>query len=248
MLKRERHQVILQQLQTEGVVRVSELAEDLDVDPVTIRRDLAQLEDEGRLQRIHGGAVVRETVPTLNPLLTAPASGVTRRIAEAAAKFIPDESVLFLGPGTLTAEIVPFFQSHHHLTVITNALNAAWSLSRQRQHTLHITGGQVGDDYGIYGDPDTLRRIRAERVILEAGGLDAERGLTHDDRETASILRTLFSLSAQIIVLIAPDRLGKAGALFIAPASEVDVLITGREADNAPLWDLSELGIRVVLT
>lgn len=247
MLKRERHQVILQQLQADGVVRGSELADDLDVDPVTIRRDLAQLEKEGRLQRVHGGAVVRETVPP-SPPVGAPSSGVTRRIAEAAAKFIPDESVLFLGPGTLTAEIVPFLQSHHHLTVITNALNAAWSLSRQRQHTLHIIGGQVGDDYGIYGDPDTLRRIRAERVILEAGGLDAERGLTYDDRETAAILRTLFSLSAQTVVLISPERLGKAGALFVAPASEIDVLITGREADNAPLWDLSEFGIRVVLT
>jgi DeoR family fructose operon transcriptional repressor len=248
MLKRERHQIILRQLQTAGVVRVSELAGELEVDPVTIRRDLSQLEQEGHLQRVHGGAVVRDTVPTLRPLLESDPSGITRRIAEAAAKFIPDESVLFLGPGTLTAEIVPFLQSYHHLTVITNALNAAWSLSRQRQHTLHVIGGQVGDDYGIYGDPDTLRRIRAERVIMEAGGLDAERGLTHDDRETAGILRTLFSLSAQTIALISPDRLGKAGALFVAPPGEIDVLITGREADTAPLWDLSEFGIRIVLT
>ena len=248
MLKRERHQVILHQLQAEGVVRVSELAGELEVDPVTIRRDLGQLEQEGSLQRVHGGAVFRETLPAAQPLPGMAPSGVTRRIAEAAAKFIPDESVLFLGPGTLTAAVVPFLHLYHHLTVITNALNAAWNLSRQRQHTLHITGGQVGDDHGIYGDPDALRRIRAERVILEAGGLDAERGLTHDDRETASMLRTLFSLSAQTIVLIPPERLGKAGALVVAPASEVDVLITGREADNAPLWDLSEFGIRVVLT
>jgi DeoR family transcriptional regulator, fructose operon transcriptional repressor len=246
MLKRERQQVILDQLQADGVVRVSELAESLAVDPVTIRRDLSQLEREGHLQRIHGGAVIRESAPT--PLLSAPTSEVTRRIAAAAAKFIPDESVLFLGPGTLTAEIVPFLQSHHHLTIITNALNAAWRLGRQRRHMLHIIGGQVGDDLGIYGDPDTLRRIRAERVILEADGLDAERGLTHDDREAAALMRTLFSLSAQTVVLISPERLGKAGALFVAPAGEVDVLITGREADNARLWDLSELGVRLVLT
>ncbi len=242
MLKRERHQVILQQLRAEGVIRVSDLAQHLQVDPVTIRRDLAQLEQEGSLQRVHGGAVVRET-PTM-----VPASGITRRMAEAAAKFIPDESVLFLGPGTLTAEIVPFLQSHRHLTVITNALNAAWSISRQRQHTLHVIGGQVGNDYGIYSDPDTLRRIRTDFVVMEAGGLDAERGLTHDDRATANMLRALFSLSAQTLVLIQPDRLGKAGALFVAPAGEVDILVTGREADNPPLWDLSEIGIRVVLT
>jgi len=243
MLKRQRQMLVLEQLRTDGVVRVSDLADRMGVNPGTIRRDLGQLEQEGKLQRVHGGAVSREGAPPQSR-----SSGVSRRIAEAAAKFIPDESVVFLGPGTLTAEIVPFLQSYAHLTIITNALNTAWSLARQRQHTLHVIGGQVGDDYGIYSDPDRLRRVRAERIVIEANGLDAERGLTHDDRETAGLMRELFSLSAQVIVLITPERLGKAGALFIAPAGEVDILITGREADNPPLWDLSELGIRVVLT
>lgn len=234
--------LVLEKLQADGVVRVTDLADRMRVNPVTVRRDLEQLAQEGRLQRVHGGAVIREGAPPQSQ-----SSGISRRIAEAAAKFIPDESVVFLGPGTLTAEVVPFLQSYAHLTIITNALNAAWSLARQRQHTLHVIGGQVGNDYGIYSDPDRLRRVRAERIVIEASGLDAERGLTHDDREAAGIMRELFSLSAQVIVVISPERLGKAGALFIAPAGEVDILITGREADNPPLWDLSELGIRVVL-
>ena len=235
--------LVLEQLRADGVVRVADLADRMGVNPVTIRRDLEQLEQEGKLQRVHGGAVSREGTPPQSQ-----SSGISRRIAEAAAKFIPDGSVVFLGPGTLTAEIVPFLQSYAHLTIITNALDTAWSLASQRQHTLHVIGGQVGDDYGIYSDPDTLRRIRAERIVIEANGLDAERGLTHDDRETAGMMRELFSLSAQVIVLLSPERLGKAGALFVAPAGEVDILITGREADNPPLWDLSELGIRVILT
>jgi DeoR/GlpR family transcriptional regulator of sugar metabolism len=243
MLKRQRHHVILERLQQEGAVQVSALAEALEVDPVTIRRDLAQLDEEGRLRRVHGGAVVREA----DELPELP-SDLDRRIAETAAEFVPDESVVFLGPGTLTAEVVPFLQPRSHLTIITNALNAAWNIARQGRHTLHVIGGQAGSGYGIYGDPDRLRRIRADRIILEADGLDAERGLTHDDRDYATITRALFSLSAQVIVLIPPERLGRVGALFIAPAGEVDMLITGREADNAPLWDLSELGIRVVLT
>lgn len=243
MLKSQRHLVILDRLQRDGVVRVTELANVLNVDPVTVRRDLAQLERESKLQRVHGGAVIREGEVT-----PTSASGLSRRIAEAAARLIPEGSVLFLGPGTLTNDVVPFLQGHSELTIITNALNAAWSLARQRHHTLHVIGGQVGADYGIYGDPEMLRRVRADYVILEADGLDAERGLTHDEREATTIIRTLFSLGAQIIILISPERLGRAGALFIAPASEIDVLITGREADDSPLWDLSELGVRIVLT
>lgn len=243
MLKRERHLQILQSLQAEGVVRVADLAERLAVNPVTIRRDLTQLENEGKLRRVHGGAVMRDY-----DVVPSPTSGLTRRIAEAAAKFVPDESVVFLGPGTLIAEVVPFFQPQRHLTLVTNALNAAWNAAHQGQHTLHLIGGQVGGGYGIYGDPDPLRHIRADFILLEADGLDAERGLTHDDREYAGFARALFSLSAQVMVLMPPDRLGRSGALFIAPASEVDVLVTGREAENPLLWDLSELGVRIVLT
>jgi len=244
MLKSQRQQIILEQLRSEGAVRVSALAEAMDVDPVTVRRDLAELERYGRLRRVHGGAVAHEVVPGLG----AGADGVARRIAEAAAKFVPEGSVLFLGPGSLTSEVVPFLQTHTHLTVITNALNAAWSIAQHGRHTLHVIGGQVGSDFGIYGDPEPLRRIRADYVILEATGLDAERGLTHDDREVASSCRALVSLGAQIIAMMSPERVGRAGALFIAPAGEIDVLITGREADTPALWDLSELGVRIVLT
>ena len=243
MLKTQRHDAILRRLDADGAVVVTALAEALHVDPVTVRRDLAELEHHGRIRRVHGGAVAREAAAA-----SGGSSEQSPRIAEAAARAIPDGSVVFIGPGTLAAEIVPYLQPYAHLTVITNALDVAWSLARQRQHTLHVIGGQVGAGHGIFGDPEPLRRIRADIVILEADGLDAERGLTHDDRETATMARALFALGAQMVVLIPPERLGRAGALFIAPASEIDVMITGREADTPAIWDLSELGIRMVLT
>ncbi len=242
MLKPERQILILEHLKNEGTARVTELAQRFDVDPVTIRRDLNELEDEGHLDRVHGGAVLRDT-----KTLISQATSLERRIGEAAARFIPDNSAVFLSPGPLTLEIVPFLQQCQSLTLITNALNAAWSIAQHTSHTLHVLGGQVTEDFGIYGDPNALRGIRVDWVLLQARGLDAERGLTHDDREFANMCRALFNFSAQVITLIHPQHLGQTGALFIAPASEVDILVTGREAANPPLWDLSELGVRIVL-
>ncbi len=242
MLKIERHQFITQQLANVGVARVTELAEVLNVNPGTIRRDLIELEDQGIARRVHGGAMPRGSA-----LRPGPASDLAGRIGQAAAGFIPDRSVVFLGPGTLTSEVVPFLHRHEHLTVITNALNIAWSTAQQKRHTLHILGGQVHADGGIYGDAETLRHVRVEWVVLEARGLDAARGLTHDERDPADMARGLFNLTAQVMVLAAPQALEHAGALFIAPASALDILVTGREADNPPLWDLSELGVRIVL-
>lgn len=247
MFKNERQNLILQHLTTNGSVRVTEIARTLNVNPVTIRRDLAELEQTGLLHRVHGGAVpssghVIEKTPT------DPNLGARRRIAEAAARFIADQSVVFLGPGTLIQEIVPFLDKHTHLTIITNALGVAWSAAQQARHTLHVIGGQVAGDLGIYGDSNAFRNIGADIVILEAGGLDAERGLTHDHRDYANMARALFSLGAQTTVVIEPDRLGRAGALPIASAAEIDAVITVREAPTPPLWDLSEVGVRIILT
>ena len=258
MLKSERHNRIMQQLHTTGSVYVSELARTFQVNAVTIRRDLAELERAGQLHRVHGGAVLRAGQRSERDFSTLSVTGqeqqIERRIAEAAARFIPDHSVVFLGPGALTRAITPFLHKHTHLTIITNALDIAWYVARQARlaaptaHTLHLIGGQAAPDYGLYGETDALRQVRADLVIFEAGGLDAEQGLTHDDRDCAHTTRALMNISAQAVALVVPERVGRASAIFVAPASEVDVLISGREAPTPALWDLSELGVRIVLT
>ena len=237
----ERRAFILEQLAQHGSVRVTELAASLRVNPVTIRRDLARLETTGRLLRVHGGAILREVAPR-------PADNLEQRIAAAAGRLIPDNSIVFLGPGPLTVEMAPYLGEHKHLTIITNALDVAWHVAQLHQHTLHLIGGQVEPDYSIYGDLQTFPHIQADWIVLEADGLDAERGLTHDDVHYANMARALFSLNAQFMIPLRPARVGHAGAVFVAPAEKVDVLVTGREAPNAPLWDLSETGMRVVLT
>jgi len=257
MLRSERHSRIVQQLHTTGSVYVAELARTFQVDAVTIRRDLAELERGGHLHRVHGGAILRAG-QTAEGILTLSATDqrqqIERRIAEAAARFIPDHSVVFLGTGALTRAVTPFLNKHTHLTIITNALDIAWDIAQQARltqpiaHTLHLIGGQAAPDYGPYGEDEALRRVRADLVIFEAGGLDAERGLTHDNRDCAHTTRALLGISSQTVALVAPERVGRAAAIFIAPASEVDVLISGHEAPTPPLWDLSELGVRIILT
>jgi len=243
MLKNERQARILTQLETQGIVRIADLVPELHVDPVTIRRDLAELETGGHLHRVHGGA----TRPTVSRTSLTP-PGLEKRIAEAAARIIPDNSVVFIGTGTLTHEIVPFWATRPHLTIITNAIDIAWTIARQQRHTLHLLGGQVAEDYCTYGVPEVFRKLRADWVILEAEGLDAERGLTHTSRAYAAMMRGLLALNVQVLLVLTPERLGRAGAIFTAPASAIDILVTGREASNAILWDLSEIGIRIVLT
>ncbi|HDQ35116.1 MAG TPA: DeoR/GlpR transcriptional regulator [Chloroflexi bacterium] len=243
MLKSERHTYILQQLNQAGVLRVKELAVRLNVSPITIRRDLEALEAEGQLRRVHGGAVLREPQESGQQR----ADTLEQRIADTAARFIPPNSVLFLGPGPLVREMIPFLAERTDLTIITNALDVAWSAARLHRHTLHLLGGQVEEGYAIYGESEHLAQLRADWIVLQVEGIDPMQGITHDHMAYAVMARELFRSTAQLMALAPPHQVGRAGAVFIAPAEELDVLITGREAANAPLWDLSELGVRIIL-
>ncbi len=147
MFRDERQTLIMQILEQRGRVRVRDLAQQLQVDPVTIRRDLNSLEAQGLLHRVHGGAIYRE----IRYEQRLPPDPIVTRIAEAAARLIPEGSVIFIGPGDLPGEIVPFLSEHYDLTIITNALNVAWNVAQHQRHTLHILGGQMGSNYGIYG-------------------------------------------------------------------------------------------------
>lgn len=242
LLPEERRARILRILAAQGQVRVAALAEELGTHPVTVRRDLAVLEAKGYLRRVHGGAVMRGAVEA-----KPPAEPIVQRIAQAAARFVPQGGVLCLGTGPISLEMLPYLEGHEQLTVITNAVEVAWLLAKQCRHTIHLIGGQVAEDGGAYGGEQALVGLRADLAVVEGAALEVIQGLTHDDARYAAMARAFLSIARRRLAVVHPARVGRSGAVVIAPAEELDMLVTGREADNAPLWDLSEVGLRIVL-
>jgi len=92
-----------------------------------------------------------------------------------------------------------------------------------------------------------LSSLRADHVILELGGVSAVDGLTGDSLPQAEIAQKLLEIGARVIVLVSVERMGRVAAVYIAPVSEADVIVTAREAPSPILWDLSETGVRIVL-
>jgi DeoR/GlpR family transcriptional regulator of sugar metabolism len=92
-----------------------------------------------------------------------------------------------------------------------------------------------------------LSNLRADRVIVELDGVSAVEGLTHDSLPQAEIAQLMMETGASVLILAAPERVGRVAATRIAPASGADVIVTGRDAPSAYLWDLSEVGIEIVL-
>ena len=246
MLAAERRKAILRLTKEKGAVHVPELSERFHTSSSTIRRDLEWLASRGALQRTYGGAVALDT-PTRVPQVTDDVAG---RIGEAAASLVLPGETVFIGPGPLCQATAKFLCSRTGLTVITNSLDVAWTLYRDSNADLVLTGGPLVRPSGaLVGQValQAMERLRADRLIIEVAGVSPLEGLTSEQLPQAEVLRPLLESVGQVTVLAAAERLGRAGAAWLGAVSDADVIITGRDASASIAWDLSETGVKVTL-
>ncbi|MGD8997481.1 MAG: DeoR/GlpR family DNA-binding transcription regulator [Anaerolineae bacterium] len=246
----ERRDAIAHLVARQGTARVAELAEQFDVSPATIRRDLETLEDQGAVQRVHGGAMAARQERARALAHARSPSSQAARIGRAVADMITDGETIFLGPGSLCLEVARSLANRSRITVITNGLDIAHWVAGHTHHRVIVTGGQAeGNDQGLVGQlaRDALSSLRADCVILELGGVSAVEGLTEDSLSQAEIAQRLMDAGSKIVVVVLPQRVGRVAAAQVAPVTSADVIVTAREAPSAYLWDLSEVGVRIVL-
>lgn len=246
MLKAERRTAILKLLQERDAVHVPQLSQHFQVSASTIRRDLERLEALGALQRIHGGAI-----PSRAPGgEVREAESTASRIGRAAASLIEPGETVFIGSGPLCQATAEHLHNRSEITVLTNALQVAWTLYQGTNLPFIVTGGSLVRPGGAMVGQLTLQAmqtLRADRLVIEAAGVSPLEGLTGDYLPQADVLRSLLEAVHRVVVLATAQRLGRAGAAWLGPVSEADVIITGRDAPPSIVWDLSETGVRVTL-
>lgn len=249
-LTADRRDAVAEMVARQGSARVSQIAERFRVSAATVRRDLEELEERGVVERVHGGAVAVREEESRHRASGKSSPPTGSGIGRAVADLISDGETVFLGPGSLCLEVARSLSDHAHITVITNGLEIAHWLAANASHRLILTGGQAeGPGMGLVGQMtrDTISSLRADHVVLELGGISAVEGLTDDSLHQAEIAQVLMEAGAIIVVVVSPERVGRVAAAPVAPVTSVDVIVTGREAPAAYLWDLSEVGVEIIL-
>jgi DeoR family transcriptional regulator, aga operon transcriptional repressor len=250
-----RGEFILRTLHQEGRVSVDELARIFEVTPITIRRDLDQLDQAGLLRRTHGGAI------PLQPLLYEPFrhdssfqeqvdrnAGAKARIAVAAAELIEDGDSLAFTAGTTTTLVTRNLHQRRDLTVVTNTVNVAMELSNREDVTVVVTGGVLrGGWFSLVGPTaaHAMSQIFVDRAIIGVNGIDAARGLTAHNPEEAAINRVMVQQARQKIAVADRSKLGVTAASLICPATDIQILITDVGASDAEVQPFLDLGIDV---
>jgi DeoR family transcriptional regulator, glycerol-3-phosphate regulon repressor len=205
--REDRQEQILAILKLEGAVRISALAEAFGVTTETARRDLDQLAERGLVMRTYGGATGQRSLIDEPDIITRRQSRVAERsrIAEYAAGLVSAGDALMIDCGSTTALFAQALAKRNlRLSVVTNCLSVATVLGASANARLVVCpGGYVPREGGVYG-PETvefIRRYRADKAFIGAGGLTAE-GVTDADSQGCWVKRAMIERSSRPVLIV----------------------------------------------
>ena len=251
MLTLERRRRIAEVLRLRGFVSVSEMAADLGISEITLRRDLRAMGDEGLLVRTHGGAVLpdgfsREPTYTEKANQAATEKAAIARLAVAMVR--PGDSIV-LGAGTTTLALAHLLVDLTDITVVTNSLLVVQALMGASQVEVILTGGTLRRAIHALVGPaaaDALRALRATVAFISGNGLTAERGLSTPSPVVAEIDRALAASAQRIVVLADHTKIGQDTMCQTVPLHQISTLITDSLAHPQQIAAIREAGVNVL--
>lgn len=243
MLAQQRHALILELSNKNGIVHTSELVKQLGVSSETIRKDLTLLEQEGQLIRVHGGAMpTARSAPDgpRSPASTEYVSIQTRNtqhleqkaaIANYAASIVSENQVIALDYGSTSQMMaMALKQQFHSLTVITNSIQNALILSECPNFTIILTGGILNNKELtlVSGFSHMLDQLHVDILFMTVSGVDPVIGFTDQSFNEVGIQNQMRQAASRTIVLADSSKFGKSSLVKICALKDVDTIITDR--------------------
>lgn len=219
MNKTERQNAILSRLQNLPELSVAELSADLNVSQVTIRKDLTQLEQEGKLLRSYGKAVLQPFYSAgVSSCFIPPESQNDYRrkqiIGALAADLVNDEDFIFLGPGYTCLEVAKNLRNKKRLTIMTTNISAAIELADIPEFKLRIVPGDFTKRNGTYyvtgqTAASALETCYFDKIIITVDGILEDRGFSVLDEVTAQIFHSVIKEGSQVMICATHAKFGK---------------------------------------
>ena len=248
-----RQNEIIKLLQKSGKMPVELIAEQLNVTPTTIRRDLIQLEAAGTVRRGFGNAEyvhpdnMREIEPTN---IQDDKELIRRRIAKRTAEMIEDGDVIFINSSG-TASLVLEYISDKNITILTNNARIIQRYYSQNNHIILVGGEIYGKKQSLIGQfaLDTIRRVTATKCILGVSGISATGGLTSVILpETQINLLMIQQCQGAVVVVADGSKVGVTQNFYSGNIQDVSYLVTDYSADKASLQSIKQAGVESIST
>lgn len=251
-IARVRHLNILNILRETPTESIKDLAARLDISQSTVRRDLDELETQGLVRRVFGGAILEKQNWNEPPfeLRETLHSREKDQISYVAAELIVDGDIIFIDGGTTTQFMVPYLSKKKNVTVVTCGLNVAYELNRLENITTFIVGGELHQDsHSISGLLAVamldIYKFRFSKAFIAASAVSAVHGITNRILDRIPLKRKAMECSQQSIVLADGSKIGTVALGQIAPITGVAALITDASAPQDEIKAIRALGVDV---
>ena len=248
MLKKERHDFIMRQINLHNRVLTSDLVQLLNVSEDTIRRDLQELVDDGLLFKVHGGALSKSYHSSFDDS-TVYARDSKIIIAKKATELIKDGMVVLTGGGTTILEFVKQLPKGLQATFFTISPLVAVELAKYNNVEVILIGGLFSKNSQItYGGHviGQLAEIKADLCLMGTSAIHSEEGLTDTDWEINQLKKAMLACSKKSAVLCISEKLDITLRLKVCPIESIDYLITELDSKHEALSSYGSKDINIL--
>lgn len=248
----KRHKHILDQIKSQGYVKVSELSTELGVSEVTIRKDLKHLEEKKLLYRNHGSA------SSLSSIISDRHIDVKEKIrseekaaiAKKAKSLVNSNDKIMIASGTTLLAFANELETNENITVITSSVKVSLALCYNPSMEVIQLGGTMRKNsvsiIGHYAE-NILKSLSCDKLFLGVDGIDLEYGLTTSDMNEARLNQQMIEASQKTIILTDSSKFSKRGFCKICDINKIHHIITDKEAPAHIIEMIREKGIEVTL-
>ena len=248
MLKKERQGHLLHQLNLHNKVLVADLCNSMEVSEDTIRRDLQELADAGKLIKIHGGALSLSFHASIEQtaIYSRPEK---RRSAGKALEYIKPGMFVLTSGGTTVNEMARILPRDLKATFLTPSLTSMIEYVRHPLVEAIFVGSKVSKESMISVGADTIeqiRNIRADLCILGVNAIDPEYGITDNDWEVVQVKKAMIEASSKLIALTIAEKINTSYPIKVCGTEDIDILITDADPSDPVLERFKKAGVKVV--
>jgi len=226
-----RREKILDMIQEDGHVKVSDLSQIFKVSEVTIRQDLEKLDNEGFIVREHGGAYLKSISSQVRSFTLQHQENMEKkmRIGKKAAELIHNGDTIILDSGTTTTEIAKNLMNRKNLTVITNALNIAMMLGGEPSISVIMTGGEFkAPTLSLTGEKASafFNDLHVDKLFLATAGISLKSGLTYPSISDLVVKKAMIHAAETVYLVADSTKIGQSSLASLGALSLVHYLIT----------------------
>lgn len=247
MLKRERQSIILREINIHNKVLSSDLSAGMSVSEDTIRRDLIELADQGKVIKVHGGALSKSfhlsfrssTIYSLNAKKT---------IAGKAAQLIKDGMFVLTTGGSTIIELAKALPMELNATFITGSIPAAYEYMHHPNIDLIFIGDRVSKNSQLTVGGEAISKIRqlnADLCIIGTNALDVTHGLTDNDWDVVQVKKAMIESSDKVVSLAIREKLNTSQRIKVCDLAEIDYLVTELDPNDCELKSYHQPGVQI---